>query len=85
MATGVYPFPSLKEFDYFELLDALCKRPETRLPAGQYGEAAQTFVSQQLVRDVDQRSSADALLQHPFLAMASTREDFAEWLAALPA
>jgi serine/threonine protein kinase len=81
MATGVYPFPSMTNFP--QLHDALFNRPEPRLPAEKFSEAAQSFIALQLVREVEHRASADDLLKHPFLAMASKREEFAEWLASL--
>jgi len=80
LATGSYPFPSMTNFP--QLHDALFHRPEPRLPP-ESSEDAQSFIALQLVRDLNDRANSAQLLTHPFVATASQREDFIEFLHQL--
>ena len=46
--------------------------------ASQWTEAFPHFVKKMLVKAPEQRSSAEQLLMHPFMALASSQADFAK-------
>merc|ERR1711964_739076 len=80
LATREHPLPKSGGFPL--LFEYLCDKPEPRL-SDAHPASLQDFVAQQLVRDVDQRGTIEALRQHPFLQEASSPEAFSEYLRSL--
>ncbi|XP_066376177.1 mitogen-activated protein kinase kinase SIPKK-like isoform X2 [Miscanthus floridulus] len=66
-ATGNFPFPPCESF--YELLAAVVDQPPPSAPSDQFSPEFCAFISACLQKDANDRSSAQALLDHPFLSM----------------
>jgi len=66
-ATGNFPFPPFDSF--YELLVAVVDQPPPSAPADQFSPEFCSFISACIQKDAKDRSSAQALLNHPYLSM----------------
>ncbi|KAK3128391.1 hypothetical protein QOZ80_6BG0460910 [Eleusine coracana subsp. coracana] len=66
-ATGNFPYPAGESF--YELLEAVVDKPAPSASAELFSEEFCSFISACLQKDVQDRSSAQILLGHPFLSM----------------
>lgn len=79
LAMRQYPFPTITSFPV--LFDYLCTRPEPRLPEDrEFSPELRDFIARTLVRDVRMRFGADNLLEMPFMNMAASHDEVAQWL-----
>lgn len=71
LATGEFPFPHIdeegREVGFFDLLKFILHNPSPTLPQGKFQENFEHFISILLNKEPGKRSSAEALLQHPFM------------------
>ncbi|CAH0476452.1 unnamed protein product [Peronospora belbahrii] len=77
VALGRYPLPTQDGF--FGLVDSVANKQCLKMPVDMYSEDCCSFVDQCLTLDPDERPSADALLQHPFIYKYTAEETLAEW------
>lgn len=77
VALGRYPLPTQDGF--FGLVDSVANEQCLKLPAESYSEDCRSFVEQCLMIDPDERPSAEALLQHPFINKFTPEETLVEW------
>ncbi|CAM0912747.1 unnamed protein product [Alopecurus aequalis] len=66
-ATGNFPYPSPDSF--YELLEAVVDQPPPSAPSDQYSPEFCSFISACIQKKAEDRSSAQILLDHPFLSM----------------
>nr|CAB3469503.1 unnamed protein product [Digitaria exilis] len=66
-ATGNFPFPPCDSF--YELLVAVVDQPPPSAPSDQFSPEFCSFISACIQKDANDRSSAQALLNHPYLSM----------------
>ncbi|RLN13149.1 mitogen-activated protein kinase kinase 2-like isoform X3 [Panicum miliaceum] len=66
-ATGNFPFPPCDSF--YELLTAIVDQQPPSAPADQFSPEFCSFISACIQKDAKDRSSAQALLNHPYLSM----------------
>ncbi|KAG7393511.1 Mitogen-activated protein kinase kinase 5 [Phytophthora pseudosyringae] len=79
VALGRYPLPTQDGF--FGLVDSVANEQCLKLPAESYSEECRSFIDQCLIIDPDERPSAEALLQHPFIHKYTAEETLAEWVS----
>merc|ERR1712187_311433 len=65
LASGIYPYGSVASFPV--LFDNLCHKPEPRLQPGKFSENLCDFVTCQLQRQPNLRSTTIQLQAHPFI------------------
>lgn len=66
-ATGSFPYPSCDSF--YELLETVVDQPPPSASPDHFSEEFCSFISACIQKDVKDRSSAQKLLEHPFLSM----------------
>uniref|UniRef100_A0A0D9WLT8 mitogen-activated protein kinase kinase n=1 Tax=Leersia perrieri TaxID=77586 RepID=A0A0D9WLT8_9ORYZ len=67
LATGEFPYPPRESF--YELLEAVVDHPPPSAPSDQFSEEFCSFVSACIQKKASDRSSAQTLLNHPFLSL----------------
>uniref|UniRef100_A0A0E0IPS5 mitogen-activated protein kinase kinase n=1 Tax=Oryza nivara TaxID=4536 RepID=A0A0E0IPS5_ORYNI len=67
LATGEFPYPPRESF--YELLEAVVDHPPPSAPSDQFSEEFCSFVSACIQKNASDRSSAQILLNHPFLSL----------------
>uniref|UniRef100_A0A0E0L7U8 mitogen-activated protein kinase kinase n=1 Tax=Oryza punctata TaxID=4537 RepID=A0A0E0L7U8_ORYPU len=67
LATGEFPYPPRESF--YELLEAVVDHPPPSAPSDQFSEEFCSFISACIQKNASDRSSAQILLNHPFLSM----------------
>ncbi|EEC80000.1 hypothetical protein OsI_21652 [Oryza sativa Indica Group] len=67
LATGEFPYPRRESF--YELLEAVVEHPPPSAPSDQFTEEFCSFVSACMQKKASDRSSAQILLNHPFLSL----------------
>ncbi|KAE8886656.1 hypothetical protein PF005_g1857 [Phytophthora fragariae] len=77
VALGRYPLPTQDGF--FGLVDSVANEQCLKLPAESFSEECRSFVDQCLLIDPEDRPSAEALLQHPFIHKYTAEETLDEW------
>ncbi|CAH0491770.1 unnamed protein product [Peronospora farinosa] len=77
VALGRYPLPTQDGF--FGLVDSVANKQCLKMPVDMYSEECCSFVDQCLTLDPEERPTADALLQHPFIYKYTDEETLAEW------
>ncbi|CAI5744029.1 unnamed protein product [Peronospora destructor] len=77
VALGRYPLPTQDGF--FGLVDSVANKQCLKMPVEMYSEECRAFVDQCLTLDPEERPTADALLQHPFIHKYTAEETLAEW------
>ncbi|CAL5044586.1 unnamed protein product [Urochloa decumbens] len=66
-ATGNFPFPPRESF--YELLEDVVEQPPPSAPSEHFSPEFCSFISSCIQKDANNRKSAQALLDHPFLSM----------------
>lgn len=68
LRTGIFPFPVETVSSFFDLLDLIVVQPSPRLTPAQASPELADFVARCLEKNPAQRTSAEKLLSHPWLA-----------------
>ncbi|KAJ8525701.1 hypothetical protein ON010_g15413 [Phytophthora cinnamomi] len=88
VALGRYPLPTQDGFfglvDSWIVLVQVANEQCLKLPAESFSEECRSFVDQCLLIDPEERSSAEALLQHPFIQKYTAEETLDESWTASP-